>query len=287
VKATGFTLVELLVVISIIALLMSALLPALHTARTRARAVVCLTHLKQWGTTLTLYLEDHQGHFSRSLDMYPGLSLLRGVDLNARTGSDAPTRYHAIETQGISCCPLATKTERGGGAVVSKAGQTLLQVSSGGTFLAWEILTPAPAFRGCYGINRNFFGTFFGLGSFAGDARQETNVYALPRTANVPALLDAANPNCWMVTEKESPPETEPVRGSGTFAAIYNRDLCINRHGGAINTLFLDESVRPVGLKELWSLKWHGNFNTSGPWTRAGGVRPEDWPRWMRRFKDY
>jgi hypothetical protein len=28
-------------------------------------------------------------------------------------------------------------------------------------------------------------------------------------------------------------------------------------------------------------------FDTANKWTRAGGVQPEDWPEWMRRFKDY
>jgi len=45
--------------------------------------------------------------------------------------------------------------------------------------------------------------------------------------------------------------------------------------------------VRKVGLKELWTLKWSKYFDTSGPWTKAGGVAPEDWPAWMRGFKDY
>jgi prepilin-type processing-associated H-X9-DG protein len=62
---------------------------------------------------------------------------------------------------------------------------------------------------------------------------------------------------------------------------------CINRHEGGVNCLFLDWSVRKVGLKELWTLKWNAEFNTAGPWTRAGGVQPEDWPPWMRKFKDY
>jgi prepilin-type processing-associated H-X9-DG protein len=64
-------------------------------------------------------------------------------------------------------------------------------------------------------------------------------------------------------------------------------DFCINRHRGGNNGLFCDASVRKVGLKELWTLKWHKQFNTAGPWTKAGGVTPGDWPRWMRRFKDY
>jgi len=61
----------------------------------------------------------------------------------------------------------------------------------------------------------------------------------------------------------------------------------INRHEGHVNGLFLDWSVRKIGLKELWTLKWHADFNTAGRWTKAGGVNPEAWPQWMRKFKDY
>ena len=64
--------------------------------------------------------------------------------------------------------------------------------------------------------------------------------------------------------------------------------FCIDRHkAGTINVLFLDWSVKKVGLKQLWTLKWHREFDTNGPWTTAGGVQQEDWPEWMRNFKDY
>jgi len=61
----------------------------------------------------------------------------------------------------------------------------------------------------------------------------------------------------------------------------------INRHNGGINILFMDWSARKAGLKELWTLKWHREFDTTNFWTIAGGVKPTDWPEWMRKFKDY
>jgi prepilin-type processing-associated H-X9-DG protein len=62
--------------------------------------------------------------------------------------------------------------------------------------------------------------------------------------------------------------------------------MCINRHEGGINMVFMDWSTRKVGLKGLWTLKWHRQFNTGNCWTRAGGIEPEDWPHWMRRFPE-
>jgi prepilin-type processing-associated H-X9-DG protein len=61
----------------------------------------------------------------------------------------------------------------------------------------------------------------------------------------------------------------------------------INRHQGFVNAAFMDWSARKVGIKELWTLKWHKQFDTSGPYTKAGGMLADEWPEWMRRFKDY
>ena len=66
-----------------------------------------------------------------------------------------------------------------------------------------------------------------------------------------------------------------------------SRTTCINRHEGGINMAFLNGSARKVGLKELWTLKWKPEYDTANKWTQAGGVQPEDWPEWMRGFKDY
>ncbi len=54
-----------------------------------------------------------------------------------------------------------------------------------------------------------------------------------------------------------------------------------------MNMMFLDWSVRKVGLKELWTFKWHRKYDTVGPWTKQGGVIADAWPKWMRSFKDY
>jgi len=77
--------------------------------------------------------------------------------------------------------------------------------------------------------------------------------------------------------------QSHQKRGVLTFSASRGP----RRDDGGINFVFLDWSVRKVGLKELWTLKWDREFDTAGPWTKAGGVRPGDWPEWMRRFKDY
>lgn len=57
----GFTLVELLVVIGIIAVLIAFLLPALNRARDSANTVRCLAHIKQLSQVVMLYANDNRG----------------------------------------------------------------------------------------------------------------------------------------------------------------------------------------------------------------------------------
>jgi prepilin-type N-terminal cleavage/methylation domain-containing protein len=58
----GFTLVELLVVIGVIALLISILMPALNSARSAARLVQCQSNLKQVHNALLIYANVNQGY---------------------------------------------------------------------------------------------------------------------------------------------------------------------------------------------------------------------------------
>ena len=59
---SGFTLVELLVVVAVIAILASLLLPALGAAKGRAQRIGCLNNHRQLVTTWMLYQGDNDGH---------------------------------------------------------------------------------------------------------------------------------------------------------------------------------------------------------------------------------
>jgi prepilin-type processing-associated H-X9-DG protein len=177
----------------------------------------------------------------------------------------------------ITLCPMAVR--RSG---LERQGQNEM----GTTFTTWSVFTGNYAwdregFFGSYGINgwtRNPPPEI--TAQYQGNFPTENN-WRRPDVKGawqIPLFLDCRWPDGWMDHRYEPPGEED----ASTWARF-----CINRHHGHVNSLFVDGSVRKVGLKALWTFKWHRQCETRGPWTLAGGVCPEDWPAWMRRCKDY
>ena len=69
-RKRSFTLIELLVVIAIIAILAAMLLPALNSAREKAREISCLSNLKQYTVALEFYTDSNKEYFPWRYNQY-------------------------------------------------------------------------------------------------------------------------------------------------------------------------------------------------------------------------
>lgn len=277
---TGFTLIELLVVIAIIALLMAILMPALNRVKNQARTIMCQARLRQWGLLFKLYTDDNNGYFNPGWDNNDEAELW----MNA-------LRPYYKDNWNMLLCPTATR---------------IMENSSDfGTFKATYRDTDLPGagqyrYVFSYGINSwtNYMTKNRGERPkewFWKSVNNNTAVEPGTRVAtgrpvstnNIPVFGDATWHDGWPLDT--DPPAEYPdafgIGNQGTTGEINH--FCINRHNGFVSLLFMDWTTRRVGLKELWTLKWHRAFNTRGFWTKAGGVQPSDWPEWLRRFRDY
>ena len=258
----AFTLIELLVVISIIAILMGILMPALSKIREQARAVSCKSRLKQWGLIWYMYTDDNSGLFNK------------GAYNGSFAANDWPvTLFGYYRGKGkLAICPSAKRPMGKDGDFSNSAW---LWDKKGWT----DIRNKNPEIQdvGSYGQNEwicNRKGKLYWK-----------NRLKIKRPEQTPLFFDCAYIDA-MPNDRSGPPLQAGLESTNSEWNL----VCINRHKGYINTLFADcSTVRKVGLKELWTLKWHKDFKTNNKWTVAGGSssRAQQWPAWMRNFKDF
>ncbi len=270
---TGFTLVELLVVIAIIALLMSILMPALSRVRKQAQFVNCRANLKQWGLMFKFYTDDWDGDFNEGWNVGETALWMNAL------------RPYYKDNWALLLCPTA-KVE-------------VLGPADMGTFKAWSRDVAMPGggryhYVGSYGINSwtNYMTKDRGAREMedfwknARDTRDRITHKPIPLNT-IPVFADSTWHDAWPRHGDTPPPTPDDFGWGSPGTTLEIRHFCIDRHDAFVNFLFMDWSVRRVGLKEIWTLKWNRSFNTSGPWTLAGGVSASAWPKWMRSFKDY
>jgi len=257
---TGFTLIELLVVIAIIALLMAILMPALQRVKKQAKTVACQSNLHQWALIWHMYTEENKGYFPQE----------------RLTWRDLVETYHGERK--ITLCPTATKTYSSNVRPPLGAWEQ--------TWGSGQLDYDGQPYVSSYGINQWVLNSQTVVGG-----RKLDQLWRTPNVKGASQVLlfgDGATVGATPLVH-DNPPEYDGQAAMWGFGGSRDemRRFCMNRHNGHLNSLFMDWSTRKVGLKELWTLKWHRKFNPAGPWTKAGGVLPEDWPQWMKRFRDY
>ena len=237
-KQKAFTLIELLVVIAIIALLMAILMPALQRARKQAKVAVCQSNLRQWGAALMAYATEHEGktweqkHGTGGGDWMGTLSVYYG------------------DIDKIRSCPVVTKPcqdtdiREARGSVDTMWGRKSEQHELGGR---------ARGFWGSYGHNR------WAQQRLSSKDTRYWEMVSAKGAYDIPLLADSAFVHALPLHTDPIPPKplTLPSDIPRNAGGCQIWRFCIDRHDGAINSCFLDGSVRKIPLYNLWDFKWH------------------------------
>ena len=248
-RPKAFTLVELLVVISIIALLVSILLPALSKAREQAKRVVCQSSMKQIGLGVQMYTLDHEGKYPAATEMAwtPDFVVTTPFSIHPGHTTDRNRLSSYIDVPEFWECP-SEKTE------------TYLQGYPNGEYEGEKV-----EYMSTYAYNAVYLGgarnpDFVGI-AFGEPAKQSS----IKRAAET-VLAVESRPTC---------SHTLPPSGSGCSDQDYHRHWIFARttepsqvaprlrHLGGTNVLFCDSHVESFngvdpGLASTDDRMWSG-----------------------------
>lgn len=281
-RTSGFTLVELLVVIGIIALLISILLPSLTAARKYAKSISCLSNARQLGQGFQMYLTENKGFCFRGATYAwseAGLSnpqfcwfgcigkyimpltALYTATIDPATGAQNQRHFQFLP------CPEAITLEPTGKISPQYPGYAR------NTTAYWA---PRPnwmgPYEGTYAFNGWLYNTTLNSPTANVTAANAAKYYHRPGILNnsntIPVFVDGAWCEVWPTAADLPVNMTDPYvvfRGGGA-APSYMARVCMDRHPKkSVSVAFLDGSARNVPCRDLWTLRWHKGYVAPNP----------------------
>lgn len=267
----AFTKTDLVFAVSCVIFLLINLGTIGSSGQETAKESVCLSNLRQWGQCFSLYTADNSGHFD-----------------SGGSGPDEKwaNSLHPYYKQGnLRLCPTATKLwwENGGPYEYGHFDNNPEQ-----PFAAWGKYRPpeegeelrwdrnSRCLYGSYGSNSWIY-------NYLGAHRQNS----FWRTINVsggdkvPMLLDGLHIGGRPDTTDDLPDFNGNCNKMGSLGSASNAmsRFMMDRHSGGIQAVFMDLSVRKIGVKGVGRLKWHRVYDED-----FFGPTFIHWPSWIKPY---
>jgi len=249
------------VVISIIALLIGILLPALSAARGSARTTQCLSNVRGMAQTYAAYEADHQHNIYYKTEMWVPALNKYGFQRKARLCPDAKQLRPgtAMASGGYSAGSATAAWKEGRPWDIPNKYQDLKKQGyvmasygmNGWAYSPDPSQQPTPWFGNQRPLNHGDY--------------VYNNVFSAPDASNIPLFGDAIWRNGWPMYD-DAPPanntrDPDPTATGSSQMARW----CVARHGGNyINLVFADGHAKTVALKHLWKYPWHRDWLNHG-----------------------
>jgi prepilin-type N-terminal cleavage/methylation domain-containing protein/prepilin-type processing-associated H-X9-DG protein len=269
----GFSLVELLVVIGIIALLISILMPTLSQARVNAAATKSLSNLRQIGMGLTMYLNDHKSYYPRHSSLESETTKAPNPQPRTRWADDI---YPYMRNTEVYMSPLLTDDER------ARMNKPFAHTTdSAGNILATTV------FFGGYGYNYQYLGNARKPGGIPTFHAHSSKIRKPVETIAVADTHGSKNGGSTWTSEGVyvvDPPlmsielgskgsrKSSATPGNGQYAYAGGNDgdpafrsTPAERNLKKVNVLFCDGHAEPMTLKQMDDSDGDGNVD-NGMW---------------------